>query len=181
MEKQLNHLKKIHKETAPEDILAIYEELPEECRRRIDDRGISDEVYRQKWMEEGFLKKDYQGSGEFVTDRGEHVRSKSEKIIADLLNRKGIPYRYEQELYLKGLGYVHLGFTILDVRKRKIIFLEHLGKMDDPEYAVENLKRITFYELNGYMLGDQLLITFETSETPLNTEALEKMIDHYFL
>jgi hypothetical protein len=37
---------------------------------------------------------------EFITNRGERVRSKSEKIIADELDRWGIPYKYEKPLSL---------------------------------------------------------------------------------
>ena len=43
---------------------------------------------------------------EILTEKGESVKSKSEKIIADKLNMMNIPYCYEVPLYLKGYGYV---------------------------------------------------------------------------
>lgn len=52
------------------------------------------------------------------------MRSKSEVIIADLLNKEGIPYRYEFPLYLKEFNTVYPDFTILNVRKRKEIYWE---------------------------------------------------------
>ena len=61
--------------------------------------------------------------------------SKSEIILADLLNRNGIPYRYEYPVHLKGWGKVYPDFTLLDVRKRREIYWEHFGMMDDSEYA----------------------------------------------
>ena len=58
---------------------------------------------------------------EIFTERGEQVRSKSEKIIADSLYRNGIPYRYEHPVYLRGMGVVHPDFICLHVKKRKEI------------------------------------------------------------
>lgn len=46
-----------------------------------------------------------------LTDRGERVRSKTEKIMADYFYRKGIEYKYEQPIYLKGLGTVYPDFS----------------------------------------------------------------------
>ncbi len=39
-----------------------------------------------------------------VTEKGERVRSKSEKILADNFLRKGVPYHYEKPLVLQGYG-----------------------------------------------------------------------------
>ena len=79
---------------------------------------------------------------EIYSERGERVRSKSEKIIADKLYRNGIPYKYEKPLVLKGLGKIHPDFEILNKRTRKEYFLEHLGKMDDIGYVKKNMRRI---------------------------------------
>lgn len=78
------------------------------------------------------------------------VRSKSEKIIADLLDELGIPYRYEQE-----------------------VILEHLGLMDNKEYASRNLRKIAGYVKAGYVQGKTLLISAETRNAPLDIEYLE--------
>ena len=61
------------------------------------------------------------GDNAIITEKGEAVRSKSEKIIADKLYMKEIPYVYEQPLYLKGYGYVVPDFKILNVRTKKRI------------------------------------------------------------
>ena len=55
---------------------------------------------------------------DYHTYRGERVRSKSEKIIADELDRHGIPYHYEMPLLLRVDGQMkefHPDFTIMNV------------------------------------------------------------------
>ena len=52
---------------------------------------------------------------------------------------------------------------------------------DDDKYQNDNVPRINDYILNGYMLGDRLFLSFESSKTPLNTEVIDKMIDELFL
>ena len=59
----------------------------------------------------------YPKTEELVTNNGEIVRSKSEKIIADLLFMLGIPYVYECPLDTPG-GTIYPDFTILDISTR---------------------------------------------------------------
>lgn len=103
-------------------------------------------------------------------------KPKTERSIADFLYKNNIPYKYEYPLYLKGFGTVYPDFTILSKKKRKLIYWEHDGKMDDPEYAIGAIKKIQTYENNGITLGDNLIVTFETSKTVLNTSSLERII-----
>ena len=53
--------------------------------------------------------------------------------------------------------------------------------MDDPVYAEKAVRKIGAYIRNGYYPGDRLIITCETSLTPLNTKELDMLIDHYLL
>lgn len=73
---------------------------------------------------------------------------------------KGIPYKYEKPLYLKGYGIVYPDFTFLSKRTRKEIYWEHEGRMDDSEYAKTAIKKIKTYEDNGIYLGENLILTF---------------------
>lgn len=121
------------------------------------------------------------GDNAIITEKGEAVRSKSEKIIADKLYMKEIPYVYEQPLYLKGYGYVVLDFKILNVRTKKEYYLEHFGMMDDYEYAKNAIKKIECFQKNEIYPGEKLLITLEASDSPLNMIILEKMVNKYLL
>ncbi len=62
------------------------------------------------------------GNHIYTTERGEKVRSKSEVIIANLLNKFNIPYRYEEPF--KG---IEPDFTIKNKDKSIIIYWEHSG------------------------------------------------------
>ena len=116
----------------------------------------------------------------YYTEKGERVRSKSEKIIADTLNRKGIPYHYELPLELKYRNrtiVVYPDFTVLNKRTGKRYILEHLGMMDKASYYENNMWKIDLYEKNGILLGDRLIITHETSGSPLDTNVLERYVE----
>ena len=113
--------------------------------------------------------------------KGERVRSKSEKIIADALEREDIPYRYEYPVCLSGDLYIYPDFMVLNKRTRKEYFLEHFGMMDNPEYAEKMIRKIEEFEKNGIFPGEKLLMTFETRNRPLNTTVFEKIIQEFFL
>ena len=108
------------------------------------------------------------------------MRSKSEVMISNILDEYNIPYLYEKPLRLGEYKVVSPDFTLLDMRTRNEVYLEHLGMMDDMEYLHKNMKKIKAYEDNGYYLGKQLLLTYETSNCPLNLRVVRGMIESYF-
>ena len=117
---------------------------------------------------------------EIITERGERVRSKSEKIIADKLYALGIPYRYEYPLVLSGNIRVYPDFIILKLPEREEVYLEHFGRMDDEEYVESVMYKLSTYEKNRIYLGVNLFVTHETSKNPLNTRALDGMLKSLF-
>ena len=159
----------------------VYETFEKELKGFIVPEIDSDMLFEQRWAEGKYVsltekaKKDDSEKNGNITDRGEHVRSKSECLIANMLNKNGIPYKYEKPLMLNDF-LVYPDFTILDVCGRREIFLEHLGKMDDVEYLENAIKKIIRYSQAGYHLGKQLFLTMETHSLPLNLPAAEQMI-----
>ena len=138
--------------------------------------------YQKEWEEKEYEKKSFHADApDYVTDKGVRVRSKSELMIANMLTRNGIAYRYEYPIYLDGMGIIHPDFTVLHPGQRKEILWEHLGMMDDEEYASHAVQRIIRYMMNGYFVGENLVLTFETSTLPLSSRILEKTIQHWFL
>ena len=127
----------------------------------------------------------YEGKGfsehdpEIITEKGERVRSKSEKMIADKLSRMEIPYRYEYPLKLRGMKTIYPDFTILNVSKRKEYILEHFGMMDNQEYCEIAIRKINTYIRNGIMPGEKVLFTYETSQRPVDMIAVQKLLDRY--
>lgn len=130
-------------------------------------------------------KKEYKGKGFredtpiIVTEKGERVRSKSEKILADYFFRNGIEYKYECPLYMKDFGTIYPDFTFFSPKTGQEIYWEHCGKVDDPAYARKMVKKIQTYENNGIFQGGKLILTYETEQTILNTSKIEQLVKRY--
>ena len=116
-----------------------------------------------------------------LTEKGERVRSKSEKILADYFYRNKIAYKYESPLHLKGYGIVYPDFTFLSRKTKQEIYWEHDGRMDDPGYAQNAVRKILAYEENGIYPGESLILTFETEKNVLNTRIIERLVHRYLL
>lgn len=160
---------------------SMYESI-NQCRRDlIPSRVICDSEFIKQWQAvkyEGKLFVDE--TREIVTERGERVRSKSEKIIADKLYALGIPYRYEYPLVLEGNIKIYPDFTILRMPAREEVYLEHFGMMDEKDYVEGAIHKLNTYEKNGICIGVNLFITFETSKKTLNTRVLDRLIKKLF-
>ena len=115
------------------------------------------------------------------SERGEPVRSKSEKILADLFYRNQIPYVYEPKVWMQDGRIVYPDFLLLNVRTRKAYVYEHFGMMDSPEYSQKASEKINYYMENGYHYGDRFLFSMETIKTPLNTKTVEKIIVKFLI
>lgn len=95
----------------------IYENLHTERQKLIIPIKETDEQYIRKREDYAFQRKGFEeNTPEYYSAKMERVRSKSELIIADLLNKEMIPYRYEAPIYLKGAGQIHPDFTVLNVK-----------------------------------------------------------------
>lgn len=133
--------------------------------------------YLQEWLNASFPENGFREEmPEYYSAKGEQMRSKSEVLIANMLDRYKIPYRYEKPLYLEGLGTIYPDFTILNLQTREEIYWEHFGMMDDPEYLEKAIRKMNKYEQNGYLLGQRFIVTYETVFGPLNMKVVEKKI-----
>ena len=133
-----------------------------------------------KWYEEEYQGKEFkEGIPVILTEKGERVRSKSEKIIADYLYRKNILYKYEKPLYSNGYGIVYPDFTLLSRKTGKEIYWEHEGMMDDQEYARKAIQKIESYQMNDIYQADRLILTFETKQCVLNSKIIENLTARY--
>lgn len=164
------------------DLQSLYTEMEEERQKLVSPVVIPDEIFRKNWekMRSQSIN-EYPVLGEIYTERGEHVRSKSEKILADKLAMMGIPYKYEQELSLNYGVKIYPDFTLLNIHTREEIYYEHFGMMDNPEYQEKALKKISLYEKNGLWMGKRLLCSFETQKMPLDIRNVEQMLKAYIL
>lgn len=118
----------------------------------------------------------------YYTTKGERVRSKSEKIIADELYRYHIPYKYEFPLTLvnrnKNIQF-YPDFTALNKKTGRKWIIEHFGMMDKPMYCENVMQKLDLYERNNFLFGKNLILFHETSNSPLNTNVVRKYIELY--
>ena len=156
-----------------------YDVLPPGMKQRVDPKTISDEAYAKEWLSHmaGENFRDY--SRKFRTHRGEWVRSKSEIIIANMLFEKGIPYKYEEPLWLNTRT-VYPDFTILNSRTREEVYWEHLGKLDEKDYADKNCLKVEGYSEIGCQMGDRFLCTMETHDSQMSPEVAAKLLKKHF-
>ena len=183
LKKKKKELKAIHKYLSfcpSKSAEQIYENLHVARQNIIMPIQDTEEDYIRKWQEKLYQGKEFdENAPEHYTIKGERVRSKSEVLIADLLSKEGIPYRYECPVGLKGVGKIYPDFTVLHVRERKELLWEHFGMMDDPAYAEKAVRKLATYEQNGIFVGEQLIVTYETRKNPINQKAIKGMIEHY--
>ena len=159
-----------------------YELMSEGWRELVHPIIETDAQFVARWLSVEYPPSKVEGKKEeFITERGEYVRSKSEVLIANYLYRHKIPYRYEYPINLKRIGTVHPDFIILNVRLRKEIIWEHLGRMDKEDYARDNVFRLNCYQATGYFLGDNLIVTMETNDMPINLNIVKEMVNRYCL
>ena len=163
---------------------AVYEKCRKNRRALIKPVRLPDEQFAALWQSVEHERKAFPVEGpEYFTARGERVRSKSEIIIADTLNRLNIPYRYEFPISITvedGTNRMFFpDFVCLNLRNRQEFIWEHFGIMDDAEYAANAVHKLFLYGKNGLHPGKNLIISFETAENPINARQVEKIAREY--
>jgi len=132
------------------------------------------------WAEEKYDRNPYHAEKcVFETPRGIKMRSKSEVLIAMMLDQYKIPYRYEDSLQLEDT-LIYPDFTLRHPVTGDYYYWEHFGMMDDEDYVAKTSKKIAQYSLQGIVPSVQLIMTFETKDEPLHLEYVRNTIEFYF-
>jgi len=170
----LEILLKIYSEDSPE---IVYDKLQTERKKLINPLIVSDEKYEKIWIEEEYEVNQYRSEElKYETKRGEFVRSKSEMMIADLYYEMHIPYRYECKITFPDGIVKYPDFMLLDAKKQKIIYHEHMGLIDDEDYRNASFKKLELYQKNDIYIGKNLILTFESESVPFNIHSIKRMI-----
>lgn len=112
----------------------------------------------------------------YSTIKGDRVRSKSERFIADTLFKLKIPYRYEPIMYINGQK-VCPDFVILKPNGELIIW-EHFGLLDDQNYEDKAIKKIKLYNYSGYNQFRNLICTTENDLKSISV--IEDIIQRFY-
>lgn len=167
-----------------DSIRQIYQGLSSNRKSLVNPATLPDEEYIRRWQDFPYCKKDFKHDvPEYLTTTNLRVRSKSELLIAEYLIKENIPFRYEFPLELKrpnGKTFTaHPDFCVLNIIKRKEIYWEHFGMMDNPEYATHAIEKILAYQRSGLVPGKDIIFTWETVATPLNSDTVRQIVRQY--
>lgn len=179
--KELSQIERYLSSFSTHNASTIYQELPAAKQTYVTPLLLTNEEIGAAWAEEDYEKCTYMEENKiYESKRGIMVRSKSEALIDDMYFDLGIPNRYECALHTKR-GVRYPDFTGFKVSTGEIIYHEHFGLMDDPEYCRNCLQKIAEYMENGIYPGRNLIITFESEACPLRTKEIRKMLEAVFL
>ena len=181
-EKRHSQIKRLLKDYTDDELERIYISEHPQRQKLIQPIEPTWEQRVNEWKSKEYKGKDFaEGTPVILTEKGERVRSKSEKIMADFFYRKGLEYKYECPLYLRGMGNIYPDFTFLSKKTGEEIYWEHNGKCDEPLYARDMVRKINTYENNGIFPGERLILTYETEQTILSTGKIEQLAERYLM
>ena len=151
-----------------------FDQIVSGKKELIQPHRVSDDVFIHEWKNKDYPRMDFdEEAPEYYTRQGLRVRSKSEVIIADILDDMSIPFLYEKPLQI-GSATIHPDFTMLNIRERSEVYWEHFGMMDDMDYRNKAFAKIRKYE--STFRRNSLIWTFETERYPLNLKAIRNMV-----
>lgn len=173
-------LQKFIRQYKPGNLTFIYKKQHPALKNYIKPYCLDNETFIKNWLKTKIPINTFSPENLiYNTSMGIKVRSKSEVLIAETLASYKIPFRYEYPINLKNFGIIHPDFYCLNPRTLKEIIWEHFGMMDNIEYANNTVKKLNYYQLNGYICGKNLCFTQETSIHPLDIKQIQLVIKNY--
>nr|WP_315023721.1 hypothetical protein [uncultured Aminipila sp.] len=151
--------------------------LPEEYEDIKDKYYLEFDVKDIKKWEKAHYEKNPKYSEGLIhrTTKGELVRSKSEALIALQLHLNGIPYRYEEKLEIEGKTF-YPDFTAMRPTEGEIIYWEHFDLLSDEKYVNNVYEKIIIFAQNDIVLWDNLIITFDKPNGPIDVSEIQSLI-----
>lgn len=182
LRKKLNELKRFLEKCPTDELEKVYDNLSIERRNLVVpiQMGVKEKI--RQWQAENYEKNMmYPENLRYETEQGDVVRSKSEVIIANILfqNRKDILYKYERPLEVIENGRKKTNypdFTILNIHTGKVIYWEHAGRMDDPNYANEFVRKMNTYIANDLLPGRDVVVTYESQNQALDIRVVKQLV-----
>lgn len=180
IQRQIKLIKSTIKKLETYNIEKVYERASNERKKFILPVTFPKELIKEKWEQIKYTKKEFwNNTTEFITSKNERVRSKSELIIAEALLKNNILYHYEYPIKINNAAF-YPDFCCYNINKRKTIFWEHFGMMDNLEYLNKAIEKIKFYQENNFQIGTDVVFTMESSSVPISSKQIEKVINQYF-
>jgi len=100
---------------------------------------------------------------------GTYYRSPVEAEIARFYTEQEIPFKYEPEIWLKGLNHpINTDFVILINELDQCKFHEHFGLKNSTDYTRKTATTINNYAGAGLLPGLDLICTYDTDAVPFD-------------
>lgn len=161
-------------------ISALWARLKPARKSLVEPVTLTDAAYAEKWSAVKYNRKSFKNGDQVLkTPGGLRMRSKSELLIAGLLDECGIPFRYEYPLTVATTGgnkQFHPDFYCLEPETRTEFVWEHLGLMDDENYRTRNEDKLELFCFSDTFLEHPLLVTFEEKGRPLDPEKVREKL-----
>lgn len=115
----------------------------------------------------------------YTTNKGIKVRSKSERTIANILERDELElvYLYEPEFVIENA--IFYPDFVIRRKDGKFVIWEHFGLMDKEDYYLKACNKIRKYRQMGFVQHSNLICTYE--EDIESEKILEGIIDRFLI
>lgn len=149
--KNINVMSKIEKVLEMRSLDDFYFNLSSDRKNIVTPVDNTHVYYFNEWKNEKYDSLPFRDSDqEIITNKGDRVRSKTEKILADKFFNFGIEYKYECPISIAG-EVKYPNFTFFDFKTGEEIYWEHFGMMDDDDYSKNAFKKLNFYQRNNFI------------------------------
>lgn len=119
---------------------------------------------QRRWASQPFRQSDYRPEEKIhITSRGLAMRTRAELLIAEMLYRYDIPFRYEQ-VVIAGKYVLAPDFTFLGADGEEF-YWEYCGMMADPAYRKRQLWRRGLYEGIGINEWTNMIYTYDEGDS----------------
>lgn len=178
---RLRHLESVCHNYCDEEIDLLYTALRSERQQLITPIEPTWAQRQKEWLETPYPTAPPSfPRPEIFSKKGEQLRSKTEKILADMFYEQNIPYKYECPLWLENQWY-YPDFTFLSPYTKDEVYWEHMGMMGDEEYVSRTIHKLLAYSRNQIYSGKNLIFTFETRNMPLDFRWAQHLINYFLI
>lgn len=158
----------------------IISTLPERYLKFPKEYFLEPLSVENNWSNQPFIQSRYREEDKIHhVSNGLAVRSKSEALIAEMLLRYKIEFRYEQTLEINGQTLVP-DFTI-KTSSGQIIYWEHCGLISDSKYMARHNNKILTYSSAGILPCKNLIITYDDATGKINNHLIKTQIKAFLL
>ena len=181
MEKNIKAQEQVLKAYQLYDSQTILNMLPDSYREEfLEEYENKVRPNLHKWAEESYRKNPYhQDELIHTTYFGLRVHSKGELIIAELLYRLGIPFRYDAAIKVRdrfgNTKWRYVDFLI-KLPTGEYLLWEHMGLFAKEDYRNDQFEKLTEYYFQGYFMPNNLIITMDGPNGEFDSAAVERII-----